>query len=77
MAGATPPVGREVLAHVMRIASGGQSRTKCANGGVAPAILTPSGAALDPLSGAALDPPTGAAPDPPSGAALETTAHNA
>ena len=36
------------MAHVMRIASGGQCRTKCANGGVAPAILPPSGAAPDP-----------------------------
>ena len=45
------------MAHVMRIASGGQCRTKCANGGVAPAILPPSGAAPDPQSGAALHPP--------------------
>ena len=29
------------MVHVMRIASGGQCRTKCANGGVAPAILPP------------------------------------
>ena len=49
------------MVHVMRIASGGQCRTKCANGGVAPAILPPSDAALDPQSGAALDPPSGAA----------------
>ncbi len=69
------------MAHVMRIASGGQCRTKCANGGVAPAILPPSGAAPDPQFGtalappsdAALDPQSGAALDPPSGAALEMT----
>ena len=69
------------MVHVMRIASGGQYRTKCANGGVAPAILSPSGAAPDPQSGtalappsdAALDPQSGAALDPPSGAALEMT----
>ena len=45
------------MVHVMRIASGGQCRTKCANGGVAPAILPPSGAAPDPQSGTALAPP--------------------
>ena len=61
------------MAHVMRIASGGQCRTKCANGGVAPAILPPSGAAPDLQSGAALDAPSDAALDPPSGAALEMT----
>ena len=69
------------MVHVMRIASGGQCRTKCANGGVAPAILPPSGAAPDPQSGtalappsdAALDPQSDAALDPPSGAALEMT----
>ena len=41
----------------MRKATGVRCRVECANGGVAPAILPPSGAALDPLSGAALDPP--------------------
>ena len=62
------------MAHVMRIASGGQCRTKCANGGVAPAILPPSGAAPDPQFGTALaPPPSDAALDPPSGAALEMT----
>ena len=58
---------------MMRKATGVRSRVECANGGVAPAILPPSGAALDPLSGAALAPPSGAALAPPSGAALETT----
>ena len=50
---------------MMRKATGVRSRVECANGEVAPAILTPSGAALDPLSGAALDPPLWCSTGPP------------
>ena len=66
MAGATPPRREGGTgprdAHCIR---GSEPHEVRKRGGVAPAILTPSGAALDPLSGAALDTPSGAAPDPP------------